>query len=146
MRILIIFIVGIVIKVVSYILLSTISTDQEYPVCGDCWCIPDYYDIAYCPEWSPEANFNDSVISTYRSQVPTSIYTLDCNPYIDTSCKTIPELTYTDISTAVCGLLYNYSSVLNDSCSSATYEMISFESEYDALLLEATITHTGTFL
>lgn len=117
---------------------------EDFPTCGNCWCIPDNNGLGACPtDWTPTTTFNSSIIKSYQAQLPSSIYTLSCNPYSDKNCVTSPAQAMLDIPTAVCA--YKYPPLGSDgqlSCS--TYSMITYASEADALADGAVLTHAGS--
>lgn len=116
---------------------------DSFPTCGSCWCIPDNGGLGDCPsDWTPTTSFNSSVIKAYQSQVPSSIYTLNCNPYDDASCVTSPPQTMLNVSTAVCAYKYPTDEDGQQSCS--TYSMVTYASEAEALVDGAVLTHAGS--
>ena len=117
-------------------IIISLSTDP-YPTCGNCYCATGNNGNDACPIDKPQTVYTSDVIDIYRSQIPLTIYTLRCNPYNDITCETIPIQTYTNISTSVCGIIYN-----DNNCTS--YNMITYETEEIAKLSNAYITHTGS--
>lgn len=118
------------------------STTDIYPTCGDCYCIPDNNGLGQCPNWIPETIFSNEVIKTYQNQIPNSIYTLNCNPYIDKTCTTVPLQTNLDIDTSVCAFSYKNSLELNNSCNE--YNMITYSSKELAEASGDIVTHAGS--
>jgi hypothetical protein len=121
-------------------ILRSASLSQDFPTCGNCWCIPDNEGLGECPSWKPVTDYNTSVVNIYANMVPDTIYTLECNPYNDTSCQTNPSQTYLDVETAVCA--YKFDGPIDD-LSCKTYSIITYPSKEDALLNNAIITHNG---
>ena len=80
---------------------------SSLPRCGPCWCIPASNGTAKCPFWKPNEEFSKQSIAAFRTQKPESIFTLDCNPYLDSTCSTTPAQTYLQIDSAVCAFLYS---------------------------------------
>lgn len=116
---------------------------EEFPTCGNCWCIPGNNGLGACPtDWRPTTKFNSSIIKSYQSQQPASIFTLDCNPYKSNSCATFPAQTMLDISTAVCA--YKYPTSVDGQQSCSTYSMITYASGSEALADGAVLTHAGS--
>lgn len=111
---------------------------NTYPTCGDCWCIPGNDGLDECPTWKPQTRFAPSTINNFKAKVPTSIYTLECNPYYDANCTTTPPQIMLDSEEAVCA--YEYTD--KDTCSE--YKMTTFKDRKSALEADARITHTGS--
>lgn len=124
---------------VVFSVFSTLAVSaKEYPKCGDCWCIPDHNGRGYCPKWwEPQTEFSSSVIEDYQAQVPSEIFTLNCNPYTDTNCTTTPPQVMLDDDDAVCAFKY-----ATDSCDS--YSMVTYSSRLHAALDNAVLTHAGS--
>jgi hypothetical protein len=125
-----------------YCIVIVYSTDNIYPTCGDCYCIPDNNGLGDCPNWVPKTIFSNEVITSYQYQIPTSIYTIDCNPYKNETCKTKPLQTNLDIDTAVCAFSYKNSGELNNSCSE--YDMITYSTHELAIASNDIVTHAGS--
>jgi len=122
------------------LLLSLTISDIEFPTCGDCWCIPDGLDP--CPEGRPRTHFNNQVIQYYANHVPIWTYTLDCDPFRNSSCQTNPPQTMLDVSTAVCA--FKYPENFPQSSSVHHYSMNTYRSEIEAKADGAVVTHTGS--
>jgi len=59
--------------------------------CGDCWCIPDDEDT--CPYDSiPKTEFSERMLQNLRTITHTNPWTMDCDPYSNDNCTTIPPL------------------------------------------------------
>lgn len=122
------------------ILWKTVEAD-EFPSCGDCWCVPDDGGYGPCPVWQPQSNFSAEVIETYMKQRPIEYYKLNCNPYVDEDCSTTPEQTLLDSDDAVCAYVYP----ADDSGTSCTeYSMVTFGSRAEAEASGAVVTHKGS--
>jgi len=117
------------------LIIITISK-ADYPTCGDCYCVSDNNGLDPCPQNKPQTEFSSYVINVYKNQIPEFIYTLNCNPYVDETCLTVPSQQYTNTSTSVCGIIYN------DNCTK--YNMMTFQTLQDALNVNAYVTHTGS--
>jgi hypothetical protein len=130
-----------IIKIVLLLLLLilSLSSSLEYPTCGDCYCVSNNNGADPCPSNSPQIDYSSDVINIYKNQQPEYIYTLNCNPYNDDKCSTVPIQQYTNLSTSVCGIIYNDT---NTNCS--TYKMITFQTMNDALKENAYVTHIGS--
>lgn len=124
------------------VLAASIAGAEEYPTCGDCWCIPDNGGLDPCPSWKPQTEFSNVTVQTYQQQVPTKFYTLDCNPYYDAACTTAPAQTLLDVESAVCA--YKYASLPDGSDSCADYSMVTYPTAEAALAAGAVITHEGS--
>ena len=114
---------------------------QEYPTCGSCWCVPRNSGSGPCPLWEPQTNFSAVIINTYLSQTPRSIYHLNCNPYEDADCTTIPKQDFLDSQNAVCAFLYP--ELPDGSLSCSEYDMVSFPDRDAAETAGAVVTHGG---
>ena len=116
---------------------------DTYPMCGDCWCIPAENGTAPCPKyWQPQTEFSSASINTYLKQIPNEIYTLNCNPYKDSTCMTAPMQDYLDSDAAVCGYVYNNLEDGSKSCSQ--YSMVTYNNRSDLMKAGAIITHEGS--
>ena len=123
----------------TLIILSTLNvySSSTYPTCGNCWCIPDENGTASCPtDWIPQMTFEQEIIDAYLNMLPSSVYTLGCNPYYDITCSTSPPQDLLNVSSSVCAYKYN----LN--CNQ--YSMVTYESEAKAADDGAIITHAGS--
>ena len=117
-----------------------ISFANEYPSCGDCWCVPENEGTAPCPIWQPPSNYSASTLSVYSRLSPIAYYALSCNPYLDSNCKTTPEQSYIDSEDAVCAYLYPTSN--GTTCSN--YSMVTYSTREEALRAGAAVTHKGS--
>lgn len=64
---------------------------DKYAFCGDCWCIPD--EGEECPmDAIPSTEYNDSLVQNLQGLTLENPILLDCNPYDDTTCETVPPL------------------------------------------------------
>jgi len=120
------------------------ESDSEYPSCGECWCIPSDNGLGPCPVWQPQSNFSSDVIETYKKQMPSSIYSLNCNPYDDASCTTTPPQTLIDSDDAVCGYVYETDPADGSQLSCIDYSMITFPARSEAEKSGAVVTHEGS--
>lgn len=123
---------------------ASIASNSDYPQCGNCWCVPDENGLGACPSWMPQTVFSDEVINIYHNQIPNNILTLDCNPYEDLSCTTSPPQLMTNLSTAVCALVYDNLSPTNDAQSCINYSMKTFETREAAEAANVSVTHLGS--
>jgi hypothetical protein len=128
------------------VILITIA-EEEFPTCGDCWCVPGNNGLDTCPyDEKPQTVFSDSTIQTYLHQTVLNPYTLDCNPYRNKTCETTPPQKYLKLDTAVCAFVYTQVSTKesfgDSSCSS--YSLQSFPTRTAAENAGATITHEGS--
>ncbi len=123
------------------VLFSVISADT-FPTCGDCWCVPDNGGLGACPSWAPQTDFSTEVVNIYKAQKPSSIYTLNCNPYKDSTCQTTPAQTLLDVDTAVCA--FNYPTNANNSQSCSEYSVSTYLDEQTALAAGAVLNHKGS--
>ena len=137
MNVLQFFLIGFIVEI-SF---ATYFYDQ-YPTCGDCWCISGNNGTEPCPTSQPQTTFSDEVISIFKAQETKSIYTLSCNPYSNATCETEPKQAMLDVEDAVCGHVYSQNSDLTLSCS--TYNLVTFKSSIDAELAGAVISHVGS--
>eukprot|EP00756_Hemistasia_phaeocysticola_P015876 Hpha_TRINITY_DN15440_c2_g2::TRINITY_DN15440_c2_g2_i1::g.174381::m.174381 len=76
--------------------------------CGDCWCVRDKVHNETCPP--PPKNYSAAEIAKFTgpdAPQPESVRVLDhdCNPYINSSCVTIPPLA-PETPDAVCAVKY----------------------------------------
>ena len=126
---------------ISFVCFFWISSAENFPSCGDCWCAPDN-NSPECPDWHPETIFPDNVINVYLNQVPSAALSLKCNPYYDTSCTTSPPQLLLNVSSAVCGIQYAVDSKGVQSCNE--YSMTTYSSKEEALAANAYITHEGS--
>jgi hypothetical protein len=125
--------------VASFLVLVSADT---FPTCGTCWCAPDNNGAGKCPDWSPQTTFSNATINTFNAQKPSSIYTLNCNPYKDSSCQTTPVQILTTSDTAVCA--YNYPKLANSSNSCTEYSMMTYVNQQAAEVDGAILTHKGS--
>lgn len=113
---------------------------SQYPTCGSCWCIPDENGEAECPsDWIPISNYNQETVEAYLNTKPVSIYTLECNPYSNSTCMTTPVQILLDSESSVCA--YKYSKGTGDCFN---YSMVTYATEEDAINDGADLTHTGS--
>ena len=71
-----------------------------YAFCGDCWCVPESGEA--CPyDEIPSAEFGDTMIENLRGMKHENPLVLDCDPYSDMECDTVPSLD----TGGVCGAL-----------------------------------------
>jgi hypothetical protein len=117
---------------------------EEYPSCGECWCIPDGNGLGPCPRWQPQSNFSSSVIDSYKKQIPVSIYSLECNPYDDASCTTTPPQTLVGSDGAVCAYVYPANPADESQMSCSDYSMVTFATRAEAEKSGAVVTHEGS--
>jgi hypothetical protein len=129
---------------------SAFANGDAYPTCGGCFCIPSLNGTAPCPDliWQPQTEFSNATLLAYQQQIPTSIYTLKCNPYEDEACSTSPPQIYLEKDTAVCGFVYTAVGAegadgKGPSCPSV-YSMETFSSRADAERVGAVLTHEGS--
>lgn len=116
---------------------------DSYPTCGSCWCVPALNGTAPCPPaWEPQTSFSAQTIAAYQSQHATEIYTINCNPYKDESCTTIPAQTYVGDDNAVCGYVYAANDGGSKSCTE--YTMVTYPSRAELEKAGAVITHEGS--
>ena len=121
---------------------------QEFPSCGDCWCshtnqsAPNGYPGG-CPIWQPTQMWPNATIDGYKNQHPKFLNTLNCNPYTDPGCQTTPPQKYVNLSTAVCGFLYE-NTVGISNCADYTYTMVTYPTVEDLIAAGAQLTHYGT--
>jgi hypothetical protein len=111
----------------------------EFPMCGDCWCVPDDKGTAPCPPEKPQTEFSDVILSVYKAQVPVNAYQLYCNPYTDVDCQTTPVQEMIDNVDAVCAFHYVDS---NNTCS--TYSLLTYSSRIEAENAGDILTHLGS--
>lgn len=121
--------------------LISLAYAEDFPTCGDCWCSTDDNGTGPCPDWAPQTSFSNETISVYLSQKPSSIFTLNCNPYSDSTCSTVPAQSELDNDEAVCAYVYPFSDG-QTSCSS--YSMVTFASRAAAESAGAVVTHLGS--
>ena len=109
---------------------------SEYPSCGDCWCTPRDGNPALCPNSvAPVSQYSEETVRLFQQPRPTWIYSLDCNPYSNSSCTTQPQQNQLDVDSAVCGFT-------DWDCS--TYAMTTFTSREEAMSAGARVTHKGS--
>lgn len=135
--------------IIFWIKTLVVGVRSDYDGCGPCWCIPASNGTAKCPFWKPNEEFSKQSIAAFRTQKPESIFTLDCNPYLDSTCSTTPAQTYLQIDSAVCAFLYSEKSDVdyterNPLCKNYEYSMMTYSSRENALLAGATVTHGGS--
>ena len=65
-------------------------------------------DECPCPDdWEPVSPYPESTIKAFEKQIPSFVYKLECNPYEEEDCDTVPPLEYVDTEDdSVCGLKY----------------------------------------
>jgi hypothetical protein len=131
------------------LLWAALVAGDEFPTCGDCWCVPDNDGLAACPaDNKPQTEFSATVINVYKNQSPRNAYELYCNPYSDAACTTTPPQIMTGDADAVCALHYddvaanNNNKTLSASCS--TYSLITYSSRAEAETAGDTVTHLGS--
>lgn len=124
------------------ITLNALET-EEYPKCGDCWCVPQNEGMGPCPIWEPRTDFSDITISTYAAQIPSWFYRLDCNPYEDNTCTTTPPQELVDNDATVCAFKYEFDSD-GSAISCSEYQMVSYPTREEAAKDGAVLTHTGS--
>jgi hypothetical protein len=121
----------------QYLLVSS-YTEDSFPTCGDCWCVPGNNGLDACPyDEKPITEYPDTSIQIYMQQMALNSYTINCNPYKDKSCQTSPPQIFLDSDKAVCAFVYPA-----DQCS--TYSIQTFASREDAEVAGAVITHEGS--
>jgi hypothetical protein len=121
-----------------YCFLDGLRGEENFPTCGDCWCVTGNNGTDSCPYSElPETEYSDIAVGTYQKQTATNIYTLSCNPYKDKECQTSPPQIFLDVDSAVCAFLYPA-----DQCSS--YSIQTFASREEAERAGAVITHEGS--
>lgn len=113
----------------------TCHSVTEYPQCGDCFCAPRDGNPELCPKNAPPSHFSELTVELFQRVQPSQIYTLDCNPYTNTSCTTQPKQNYVDLNTAVCAFQ-------DWDCSS--YAMETFKTAEAARAAGARVTHAGS--
>lgn len=119
------------------------ENNSTYGTCGDCWCVADNGGLDACPSPAPQTVFSDSVVKIYQQQVPSSIFTLACNPYKVSDCTTIPAQTMLDLDDAVCA--YKYPDIDGgDGKPCSAYAMATYASSSAALADGAILTHAGS--
>lgn len=122
---------------------SAVVVGDEYPTCGDCFCIPGENGTAPCPKyWQPQTSFSTAMVESYKEQLPTSFYALNCNPYKTENCHTTPLQDYLEEESAVCAI--SYPILQNGEQSCTNYSMVTYKSSKDALNAGAYITHEGS--
>ena len=123
--------------------MSCLGQDSAYPGCGDCWCVPSDGGNGPCPLWEPASNFSDEVVAVYQQMIPSFSYTLDCNPYDDDECQTVPQQTMVDIDSAVCAFKFADDDNTNGTAC-GEYTMVTYASRKEADIHGATVTHEGS--
>ena len=148
-------------RIITIVLFITSTRSENYPTCGDCWyrfyiftawnisissnamipysrCIPDDNGTSSCPvDWIPSSSFSPATISAYLQQTPKSIYSLTCNPYVNTSCSTKPPQELLGVEDSVCAYKY-------DSETCGQYSMVTYPSTVAALEDNGVPTHSGS--
>lgn len=116
---------------------------DTYPTCGDCWCVPAQNGTAPCPPlWQPQTEFSSASINNYKAQQPSEIYSLDCNPYDDSTCTTTPVQQFLESDSAACGFLY--ANLEDGSRSCSQYSIVTYNTRKDLIDAGAVITHEGS--
>eukprot|EP01038_Epipyxis_sp_PR26KG_P012369 gene12369-16592_t len=113
-----------------------------YPTCGDCWCIPSNNGTSSCPNFQPQTTFSNHSIEVYKSKIPLNALALNCNPYYDSSCVTIPPQVMLDEETAVCALSYPRENNYDKKCN--YYTMVTYKNREEAVSTGAVVTHEGS--
>ena len=72
------------------------------------------------------------------TKIPSSWYSIDCNPFTDSSCTTTPEQIMLDVDTAVCAYVYD------DKEDCQKYTMNTYVNREAAMDDGAFITHEGS--
>jgi len=119
------------------------GSEDVFPVCGGCWCVPDDGGTAVCPSSKPQTIYDDATITGFDNKVPQFIYSLDCNPYEDTNCTTSPKQDFLDLGTeAVCAFVY----LENGDCSLYNLTTFSSRSSFDSdpRGMHSLLTHEGS--
>jgi len=132
--------------------------EDGLPLCMKCHCTPSWdQDPATftCPtEAPPPWQYSAETIETLASQQVLNPYSLECDPYQNKTCDTVPSLEKNKWSnTAVCGLLFQEPPVdavqswrrrqQGSTCPLTNYTTQTFASEQEATNNRAVITHTG---
>ncbi len=121
---------------------NLIRGEENFPTCGDCWCVPGNNGIDSCPfSEKPQTEFSNETVAAYLGQVALNAYTLNCNPYKSSTCETSPAQVFLDVETAVCGFVYP-STPEESPCSS--YYLQTFPTREDASAAGAFVTHEGS--
>jgi hypothetical protein len=99
------------------LLLRTVTSDKEdIAYCDGCWCIPEPGDS--CPvDEMPLIDFPATLLDTLRTIPLTNPVTLDCNPYEDENCNTVPPLE----KGGVCAVETNIEEGVDAQCPSVGY-------------------------
>ena len=115
---------------------------NDFPKCGDCWCIPS--DPDSCPAWEPVEKYSRGVRNALAGQSPNFIYRLSCNPYVDGSsnCTTTPPQVHVHDENTVCGIVYDEPTNRFSDCGDE-YTMKTYQSAKEAEGAGAFVTHTG---
>lgn len=91
---------GSLILLLHHVRAQDANLTDKYAFCGDCWCIPD--DGETCPyDDMPPTEFSDTLIQNLKGMSHENPLALDCDPFYDTGCDTVPALETGD----VCGAL-----------------------------------------
>lgn len=112
------------------------SPDTTTPThCGTCWCAAGN---GTCPSWQPKT-YTASFVAALAKQTPANPFTIDCNPYTDSSCETSPPQTLVDNEEAVCARLYRGTNSTTPNCTE--YMMVTYPTRAAAEAAGAFVTH-----
>uniref|UniRef100_A0A7S1UWS2 Uncharacterized protein n=1 Tax=Grammatophora oceanica TaxID=210454 RepID=A0A7S1UWS2_9STRA len=122
----------------------------EFSSCGGCHCIPDNDGADPCPTATkPETKFTVQHVDTLLSLNHTNPFTIDCDPYTNATCETVPArdpLTQALDPNAVCAFLYDYpeqSELEDEQPCPLSYSAKTFASREEATAAGYVVTHEG---
>lgn len=126
-----------------FLLTNRSLSEESFPTCGDCWCVPGNNGADPCPySEKPPTEFSTETVQAFLGQTALNPYGLYCNPYKESTCQTSPPQLYMDTDSAVCAFVYPQNPDGSTSCSS--YYLQTYRSRDDAYAAGAFITHEGS--
>ena len=124
------------------------------PLCQGCHCTPGWDEdptTFVCPDKpAPKWKYDEATIEELHSHEAHNPFRLECNPYQEEDCDTVPSLQRNAWGAdAVCGLIYDVPAeeeqhtAADATCPLSNYTIQSFRSKEEAKAANAVITHLG---
>lgn len=130
--------------VVWWSLLLDEDYSQSYARCDNCHCVAT---DGICPvERTPFMDYSVDTTNLLEFQNPTNPYSLTCNPFVDSPCRTTPTQSFTkdNDETAVCGIRYHYNTNSTEATCPSSYTLKTYQSVQIAYFDDVSaITHVG---
>jgi len=115
-----------------------------YGTCGDCHCTRGDEP---CPTGAdkPTTTFYEESTEQWKELTLTNPYQIDCNPYKNSTCDTVPPVELTELwEDAVCAVKFNTTGNLDDDQCPTEYSLQTYESKEAAEQDGANVTHWGS--